>query len=360
MVADSLPDSFGNLVFKEWLEATHQEMAALSPLEQLTYVGTRAMGAIEFVPARELPGNATVDLEKVTDIFRKVLDMKLSIKEKGLSNAALINIFKIGTSAGGARPKVIVSEHKETGMLIPGDLVTSDDYHHWLVKLSLEEDKPYSQEQLEFIYYKIATSLDIEMMPSKLVNGRHFATLRFDRQNGEKQHILTASGMTGWNYKEPDQSSYENLFKLAIALQVPHRDIMQLFRRMAFNIVFANTDDHLKNFTFIYNHHADKWNLAPAYDLTYPFDVMLNVTKVNRALSINGRRHNIIREDLLKIAEDFSIKGANGIIDATVLATKDFKGWAKSLCFPDFVVEKINSKLHLLADERIKHKKLRR
>src|SRR5690606_9181433 len=163
-----------------------------SPLEQLTYIANRGMGALEFLPAKEILSNTSIDLTEITEIVQKVLDVKTSIQEKNLSEVALLNIFKIGSSAGGARPKVLVSEHKETGMLIPGDIEVSDDYHHYLIKLGVENS--FGRELIEYVYYTIATALGIEMMPSKLIDNKHFATLRFDRQHGMKIHTLTASG----------------------------------------------------------------------------------------------------------------------------------------------------------------------
>src|SRR5690606_2542038 len=136
--------------------------------------------------------------------------------------------------------------------LIAGDIETSADYNHYLIKLGIDNEL-YSKEVIEYVYYRMATTAKIDMMPSKLIDNLHFATLRFDRQNGEKQHILTASGITGWDMKNPEHSTYENLFRLALDLSLPQKDIEMLFRRMVFNIVFANTDDHLKNFSFIYN-----------------------------------------------------------------------------------------------------------
>ncbi|CAM2889111.1 Uncharacterized protein related to capsule biosynthesis enzymes [Weeksella virosa] len=180
---------------------------------------------------------------------------------------------------------------------------TSDDYNHYLIKLSVDEDQGYSKEKIEYIYYQISTSIGIKMMPSKLIDDKHFATLRFDRQNGQKQHILTASGMTGWDFKKPENSSYENLFKLAVELKLPHKNIQQLYKRMVFNLVFSNIDDHLKNFSFIYDIERDGWNLAPAYDLTYPLDALKNYLRISRAMSINGKRTDINREDLLLIAD---------------------------------------------------------
>lgn len=348
MIADSLPDYFGNLVFKEWLEVNHKDLQKISPLEQLTYVGQRGMGALEFIPSKDLKSNSTINVEEMTEVVKKVLDIKTSIEEKGLSDIALLNIFKIGTSAGGARPKILVSEHKKSGKLIPGDLEVSDEYNHYLIKLSVDEEQGYSKEKIEYIYYQIATTVGIKMMPSKLIDDKHFATLRFDRQNGTKQHILTATGITGWDFKKAEYSTYENLFRLSIDLKLPHKDIQQLFKRMVFNLVFANIDDHLKNFSFIYNTETDGWNLAPAYDLTYPLDALQNYTRISRALSLNGKRTNINKEDLLFLADQYTIKDANGIINEVVAATKQFNVLSKIHQIPIRVIEKIESDFNLI------------
>ncbi|MDM1346466.1 type II toxin-antitoxin system HipA family toxin [Myroides marinus] len=348
VIADSLPDMFGNIVFKEWLEANNKEMSSISPLEQLTYVGCRGMGALEYMPVKEVGNVNTIDIQEITDVVKKVMDLKTSISEKGLSDSALLNIFKIGTSAGGAHPKILVAEHKITGELIPGDRVVSEEYHHYLIKLDIDEKAHYSKQKIEYVYYQIATNIGIEMMPSKLVDDKHFAAHRFDRQKGEKQHVLTASGMTGWDFTKPDNSSYNNLFKLALALKLPHKDIQMLFKRMVFNIVFANIDDHLKNFSFIYNNLEDRWNLAPAYDLTYPLDALLNYTRVSRAMSVNGKRTDITREDLMLIAEEFSIKEADKTIEQVNNATALFSLYSAKLQIPNKVIDLINKAFIIL------------
>ncbi len=348
MIVDSLPDYFGNIVFKEWLEATNKVFTNISPLEQLTYVGKRGMGALEFYPAKEISSNNSINIDEITEVVKKVLDVKTSVGEKGLNDNSLLNIFKIGTSAGGARPKILVSENKETGQLKAGDLEVSEDYNHYLIKLSVDEHEGYSKEKVEFIYYQIARSIGIWMMESKLIDDKHFSTLRFDRQNGKKLHILTASGMTGWDFKKPENSSYENLFKLAVDLKLPHKDIEQLYRRMVFNIVFANTDDHLKNLSFIYNQEKDRWNLSPAYDLTYPLDALKNYLRVSRAMSINGKRTGITKADLLYIAKQFTIKNPQAIIDEIVSATKQFRVLAEDYKLPAKVIDKIESEFILV------------
>lgn len=314
MIADSLPDMFGNMVFKAWLERNNKTFRQISVLEQLAYVGRRGMGALEYVPSKDLPANTTINIDEMAEVARPVLENKMGAGGEALDHTSLVNIFKIGTSAGGAGPKILVSEHKQTGKIIPGDLEYSDDYHHYLVKLGVEEGLSYSKELIEYSYYLTATSLGIEMMPSKLIGGKHFATLRYDRRFGQKVHVLTACGMAGWDFKDPKVSSYENLFDLALYLKLPHQDIEAIFRRMAFNVIFANHDDHLKNHSFSFSPDENKWRLAPAYDITYSLNPLLNFTRAQRALSINGKRVDIKLQDLLVIADRYTIKNPKGVI----------------------------------------------
>jgi serine/threonine-protein kinase HipA len=342
MIADSLPDVFGNFIFKEWLENTNRN-GKISPLEQLSYVANRGIGALEFKPIRPIEENTNFNLEEVIEVLKKVMDSKRENSNEKLNHSALLNIFKIGTSAGGIRPKILISEHKQSGKIIPGDVVFSDEFNHFLVKLGLDHDNSYNKEKVEYAYYLMARKLNINMMPSKLIEDKHFATLRFDRQNGEKQHVLTACGLSGWDFKKPEDSSYENLFKLSLGLKVPQKDINELYKRMIFNLVFSNIDDHLKNHSFIYNKLTDSWNLAPAYDLTYPLDALKNYIRVSRALSINDKRTEIQLKDLLKIADDFSIKNPKGIIHEVQETSKSWNDIAETLDIPKNVIVAIRS-----------------
>ena len=314
MIADSLPDVFGNIIFKKWLETSHKQFSQISVIEQLAYVADRGMGALEYRPSKEIPKSSSIDLTEIIAVLKKVLDTKQEVHESALNHDALLNVFKIGTSAGGARPKILISEHKQSGEIIPGDLNHDSDYNHFIVKLHLEDEVGYNREVVEYCYYLTATHLGITMMPSKLIDQKHFATLRFDRQDGKKKHVLTASGLTGWDFQRPNDSSYENLFELALFLRVPNRDIEELFKRMVFNLIFSNSDDHLKNHSFIYDEATDRWDLSPAYDLTYSLNPLLNYTKTSRALSINGKRVDIQLEDVLTIAETLTIKNARNVI----------------------------------------------
>lgn len=343
MIADSLPDMFGNIIFKKWFEAKNKQFQKITPLEQLTYVANRGMGALEYRPVAEMPKTSTINLEEILDVLQEVLQQKEGVSEKYLNSIALLNIFKMGTSAGGARPKILVSEHKKTGAIIPGDIEFSDSYNHYLVKLSLNQDKEsdYNREKVEYAYYLMAQQAGIHMMFSKLIDNKHFATLRYDRQNGEKIHVLTTSGLTGWDFKKPENSSYENLFSLAIDLKVSYKEIQELFRRMVFNICFANIDDHLKNHSFMYSKEKNQWSLAPAYDLTYPLDINFNYINISRALSVNNKRNNISLNDILVLAEKFTIKDPKTIINEVQTAGDQWRKITSDLDMPERVAKEI-------------------
>ncbi|MBB3123775.1 serine/threonine-protein kinase HipA [Mesoflavibacter sabulilitoris] len=344
MIADSLPDTFGNIIFQEWLTA--RGIQKVTPLEQLAYVADRGMGALEYKPVRQLPKSSSVNIDEVITILEKVLKLKEDTTGEDLSELSLLNVFKIGTSAGGARPKILISEHKETGAIIAGDREISEDYNHFLVKLHIDDSDGYNKEKVEYAYYLLAQDAGINMMPSKLIENKHFATLRYDRQNGEKQHVLTVTGLTGWDFKnQPENSSYENVFKVAISLEVPHKDIQQLFKRMVFNLIFKNVDDHLKNHSFIYSKEDNSWNLGPAYDITYALNPLFTFKSTSRALSINGKRTNITIKDILTIAEEFAIKNPRGIIDEVQTLIPRWSTLATELEIPENIIKAIQKEI---------------
>lgn len=340
-IADSLPDVFGNIIFKQWLEAGSKEFNQISVLEQLTYVADRGMGALEYRPSKKLPTTGLLDLAEIIAVLKAVLQVKDGQHGSALNHEALLNIFKIGSSAGGARPKILISEHKSSGEIIPGDLNYSSPFNHYLVKLHLDDELGYSREVVEFCYYLTAVHLGITMMPSKLIEHKHFATLRFDRREGKKIHVLTATGLTGWDYRSPKDSSYENLFELALFLKVPHCEIDELFKRMVFNVIFSNTDDHLKNHSFVYDEEQDKWHIAPAYDLTYSLNPLMNYTRTSRALSINGKRADLLLKDVLTIADSFTIKNPKKVIQEVQEGLGYWYNQATELKIPSKIIESI-------------------
>lgn len=178
-------------------------------------------------------------------------------------------------------------------------------------------------------------------MHSFLIDDKHFATTRFDRVNGEKKHVLTVSGLTGWDFKSIDNSSYENIFKLALYLKIPHPQIEELFARMVFNVVFYNIDDHLKNHSFIYDQNTDKWALSPLYDVTYALNPLINYSNVKRALSIAGKRSNITIADVMQIADTYAIKGARRIIERTNDSIPYWIQQAEQNDIPSKIIERI-------------------
>lgn len=344
MIADSLPDTFGNIIFQQWLTA--RGIQKITPLEQLAYVADRGMGALEYKPIKELPNTSTININEVITILEKVLKLKEDTTGSKLNELSLLNVFKIGTSAGGARPKILISEHKETGAIIAGDREFNEDYNHYLIKLHIDDNEGYNKEIVEYAYHLLAKEAGIDMMPSKLIENKHFATLRYDRQNGEKQHVLTVTGLTGWDFKsQPENASYENVFKVALGLKVPHKDLQQLFKRMVFNLVFKNVDDHLKNHSFIYNKATNSWNLGPAYDLTYALNPLFTFKSTSRALSINGKRTEITTKDLLTLAELFSIKNPKGIIEDVQQLIPRWVEMANELEIPTRIKERIHNDL---------------
>lgn len=355
MIADSLPDMFGNIIFKEWMESTNKDFKKITVLEQLAYVANRGMGALEYRPEKNIPQGSSIVIDDIVEVLKKVLDVKEATASEGLNDESLLNVFKIGTSAGGARPKILISEHKVTGKIIPGDINYSADYDHYLVKLNLDPDPdeaPYNRELIEYSYYLLATHLGIEMTESKLIDGKHFATKRFDRVDGKKRHVLTTTGLTGWDFSDTASaaSSYENLFELALFLKIPHVQAVELYRRMIFNVVFSNTDDHFKNQSFIYDEVEDSWSIAPAYDITYSLNPLVNYKKSFRALSINGKKADINFDDVKAIAERFTIKGYKGIIKDVEAGITFWLDKATALGIPERICSSITKDFVVLSD----------
>lgn len=350
MIADALPDAFGNRIFSAWLAATHRELSDISAVEQLAYVANRGMGALEFRPPKELPTVQSVDLNQIIEVLNHVMHDKKSSRQSKLDDQALLTIFQIGSSAGGVRPKVLIAQDNRTGEVLPGDVAPLAHYRHLLVKLDLGEGSGYPREQLEYAYYRTAVACGIEMMPSELIDGKHFATERFDRQKGAKIHTLTASGMTGWRMNDPAVSSYENLFELAHFLGLPHSDLEQLFARMVFNVVFMNTDDHLKNHAFVYHPEEDQWRLSPAYDVTYALNPNQRALRVTRALSVNGKRSEVAQRDFKKLAARFTIRRSGEIIEQIEAGVAVLLTEMRALNLPSHTVQAVMASVGLMKD----------
>lgn len=342
MFADSLPDDFGNLLFHDYLQQRGVDQLSLNPVQKLAYIGKRGMGAFEYEPYLSEEDHRSLDLDGITSILHKILESKKKGIQSRVDQAALFNIFRMGTSAGGARPKIIVAINGETGEMAPGDIAKGPQWEHYIAKLELE-GASFPSSRVEYAYYLMAKDCGIEMSDSTMLEGKHFLTKRFDRQEGEKIHVLTASGLTGWDFKDPEQSSYENLFKLSRALGSPISDRYKLFDRMVFNVMAGNIDDHLKNHSFIYDRKTQRWFLSPAYDITYPLNPLGTYTNIRRALSINGKRTNITFSDLEGIALENGIKNVADRTDRIISTIGQFERFAKEARLSSDMIKRIGA-----------------
>ena len=320
LLADVLPDRYGNELINLWLAQQGRPLDSMNPVETLCFIGTRGMGALEFEPTTLKEGKRTfsVEIDSLVDIARKMLTKKeafvTNLRED--EEKAVLEILQIGTSAGGARPKAVIAYNEKTGEVKSGQTNAPRGFEHWLLKLDgvsdvqLGASKGYGR--VEMAYYNMAVSCGIDMMPSRLLeeNGRaHFMTKRFDREGGStKHHIQTFCAMKHFDYNLVTSFSYEQLFQTLRELKLPYPDAEQLFRRMVFNVMARNCDDHTKNFAFRLKKDGT-WKLAPAYDVCHAYQPKHQWVS-QHALSINGKRTNITKDDLLMIGKSIKHKKA--------------------------------------------------
>ncbi|MFT6828535.1 MAG: serine/threonine-protein kinase HipA [Roseivirga sp.] len=325
LLADALPDRYGNQLINIWLTQQSRPANSMNPVEQLCFIGARAMGALEFEPAQmpKNPGVFDIEIDSLVEVAHKILSNKESFQTNLTHNEqqALTEILKIGTSAGGARPKAVIAYNEKTGEVKSGQTNTSKGFEHWLLKLDGVSDAQFGESQgwgrIEYAYYQMAIAAGIDMMESKLLeeNGRaHFMTKRFDREgNNTKHHIQTLCGIQHFDYNQMNAYSYEQLFQTMRMLRLTYPEAEQMFRRMVFNVLAKNCDDHTKNFAFILK-KGERWALAPAYDLCYAYDAT-NVWVNQQTLSVNGKRSGFVKEDLVAVAQQMNIKKPLQIIE---------------------------------------------
>lgn len=325
LLADALPDKYGNQLINMWLAQQGRPQDSMNPIEMLCFIGTRGMGALEFEPSvlKESKQTFSIEIDSLVATAQKMVVQCESFttnlnKEE---EQAVLEILKIGTSAGGARPKAVIAWNKKTGEVKSGQTVAPKGFEHWLIKLDGVSDvqlgSSHGYGRVEMAYYSMAKACRIEMMPSRLLeeNGRaHFMTKRFDREGGDvKHHAQTFCALKHLDYNLVNSFSYEQLFQCMRELKLTYADAEQMFRRMVFNVIARNCDDHTKNFSFLLKLGC-KWELAPAYDLCYAYRPG-SVWVSQHALSINGKRKDITRADLLVIGELIRCKKASEIVD---------------------------------------------
>lgn len=337
LLADVLPDKYGNELINIWLNKNGRPADSMNPVELLCFIGKRGMGALEFEPviSGAFVKSTKIEVSQLIEIAQAILSKKQLFKVK-LSNddaKALSDILKIGTSAGGARAKAVIAFNQNTGEVKSGQADVSKGFEHWLIKFDGVTDAEIGVSngygRVEMAYHLMAKQAGIQMMECRLYeeNGRaHFLTKRFDREkNNQKLHVQSFCALNHFDFNEVSSFSYEQLFQTMRSLRLPYPEAEQLFRRMAFNVMARNCDDHTKNFSFIMNQAGD-WRLAPAFDICHAYRPN-SIWVSQHALSVNGKRNNISKDDLLILAKNMNIKKAPAIlnqINSTVKSWKDF------------------------------------
>lgn len=317
---DSLPDSFGNTVFKEWLEHMNMDQSEMNPVERLLYVGQRGIGALEYQKGKEIENTfQRIDLNELAKISNKIILRKYK-QEDFLDNPkALKNILTIGSSVGGAQAKVLIAQTKDN-RLLAGDVIHDQPVEYYIVKLEHNPQNIWSREKnyVEFIYNEIARDIGINVAESKLIHEgerAHFASKRFDRVGNKKIHKQTVNALSGF-WGKSLEFGYRDIFKIIEYLKLPYNNAEQLFMQMVFNVALSNRDDHTKNFSFLMN-ESGEWSLSPAYDLTFPIDPYENFNSAHQ-IHINGKTKDILREDIIAVAEIAGVRNYNQIINNVI------------------------------------------
>jgi serine/threonine-protein kinase HipA len=363
LLADSLPDKFGNALIDAWLASQGRQANSFNAVERLCYTGERGMGALEFAPAIGPRAKLTTPIEvgKLVELASEVMahrnNLQASFAAEGREEA-LRDILRVGTSAGGARAKAIIAWNPKTNEVRSGQVKAGKGFEYWLLKFDgvsgnkdkeLEDPKGYGM--IEYAYYLMALDCGIEISECRLFkeNGRsHFMTRRFDRLiTGEKLHMQSLCALAHYDFNMAGAYSYEQALLVMRQLQLPMQAIEQLFRRMAFNIVARNQDDHVKNIAFLMN-KAGEWSLSPAFDITYSFNPSGEWT-ASHQMTMNGKRDHFMLEDFIACARTASMKrGRAAKIVAEVQATvAQWPSFAETAGVPEGVREKIQHTLNL-------------
>lgn len=353
LLADALPDAFGKALLDRWLTSIGRTFA--NPIERLCYQGKRSMGALEFVPVQDnyLERGTQLEIDSLVEIAREVLDTKkqLDVNLNEDTKEAIANIIRVGTSAGGQRAKAVIAYNDATGEVRSGQIEAPEGFRHWLLKLdgvtNAELGDPKHYGQIEYVYYLMAIQAGIKMTECRLLeeNGRaHFMTRRFDRINGnEKVHMQTLCGMAHYDYKMLRAYSYEQVFQVMRRLRLPYGQAEEMYRRMVFNVMARNQDDHTKNISFLMDRQG-KWSLSPAYDLSWAYNPAGAWTSKHQ-MSVNNKWNHIGREDLLAVAKNVNIKGAEKIIEQVAEAVNQWPELAKENGIPHHLIERIGNTL---------------
>lgn len=349
MLADSLPDTYGRALFDRWLALTGRTSG--NPVESLCFLGQRCMGALEFEPATgpASDGDMRFEIDSLVDVARDALSKKedFGVNLEDDRKAAIAEILRLGTSAGGQRAKAIIAYNKETGEVRSGQINAPEGFDYYLIKLDgvsaeagFRETENYGR--LEYSFSELVKKCGIEMTGCSLIeeNGRaHFLTRRFDRENGRKIHMQTLCGIAHYDFRLRKGYSYEQAFNVMRRLRLPYSQAQEMFRRMVFNVVVRNQDDHTKNISFLMDPNG-KWRLSPAYDMGFAYNPVGAWTATHQ-MSINGKFDDLTRNDLIEFAAANNIKNAPEIIDQICETASGWPELAKECGVPQTMINAI-------------------
>ncbi len=357
LLADSLPDKYGNKLIDKWLVQNGRPANSMNPVEKLCFIGSRGIGALEFEPARFKTEKNTfaIEISGLVDIARKMLldREKFDTNLKKEEQHAIKDILKIGASAGGARPKALIAYNRKTGDIRSGQTKVPKGYEHWLIKLDGVSGAQFGEShgwgRVEYAYYLMAKACGLDMMDCELLeenNRTHFMTKRFDREgNNTKHHIQTLCGIQHFDFNDIYAYSYEQVFDTMRQLRLKYPEAEQMFRRMVFNVLATNYDDHTKNFSFLLK-KGQQWQLAPAYDICYSYDPT-NQWVSQQTLGINGKHRNINVSDLMAVAKTNNIKKGENIITEINEVVKHWLDFAQQAKVRDGLSKRINNNLNI-------------
>jgi len=328
VLADALPDRFGNAIIRKYFEERGRAEYAISPVQKLLYMGSRAMGALEFRPALRIP--ATAAERQSLELGELMRQARVLIE--GKTDVVVPEIMRIGSSAGGARAKAVILWNRDKNEIRSAFVKPRQGDEHWLIKLDgvgelgVPNPKSQSYNRIEYAYSLMARDAGIDMPPTQLLEERGFAHLmvkRFDRSGERKLHMHSLGGMQHIDYNVPGLFSYEQYLRTVLALNLGYEALEQAYRRAIFNVLAVNQDDHVKNLSFLMEDQG-RWLLAPAYDLTFARG--LGYTRTHQ-ITLAGKSDGFTGKDLLSVAVEFGIKqGGKAVLEQ---AREALKGWER-------------------------------
>ena len=339
LLADALPDRFGNRIIDSWLARQGRSPADFTPVERLCYMGIRSMGALEFKPAIGPRAEKAVPLEvsELTRLITEILRHRTQwvVNLKGSRAEALRTIIRIGTSAGGNRAKAVIAWNPKTQEIRSGQVASPPGFEPWIMKFDGVEDdalgNPRGFGRMEYAYHRMAVAAGIAMSPCRLLeedSRAHFMTKRFDRDDhGEKIHMQSLCALAHYDFNASGEYGYEQALSVIQQLNLGYPALAEMYRRMAFNVLARNQDDHTRNIAFLMDRHG-LWTLAPAFDMVWAYNPRGRWTDRHQ-MTINGKRAGFERKDLLAAAEQFGIKGAPAILDGVADAVARWPALAR-------------------------------